>query len=467
MYVDAKSRQLTMDQNIAELPPVLKSLNLYEFSGALPQSNRGIIEFQDLLKRPIDTFRYLLSACEEGRISVGGMIAFLDVVWMGSTNDLELDEFKEYPDFTSFKARMELVQVPYLLQVSKEKEIYEQKIRQISPEKHVAPHTTWVIALWAILTRLKKPNPNRYPPELGYVISNLTPLEKALIYGDGQLPENLTTEERNHLKANLKLIEEEFGDVPYYEGRIGASPREMITTLYRAASLPEHQCLTPLSALKALGELVQKSDQYMFLKQEPQGGYHDPKKFIAIVRQEYMDVLDDEIRDALGLVEQKTYHDLIEKYVNHVRHLIKNEKIQNPMTGSFEDPDKKFIEKFEKMVQVKDPDVFRQNILTSIASWVLENKKESDESAPLSGEDYADVFSDLIKNLEEHYFSQQKELLKKLSRALQIYGTKEEDKSSNERKKLHSALENLKKDFGYCEHCGLEAISFLLKSKYS
>jgi len=470
MYVDAQARQLTVDRNLSEFPPVLRSLNLFEVNGALAQANRGIIEYQDLLKRPIDAFRYLLSACEEGRVSVGGLVSFLDVVWLGSTNDLELDEFKEFPDFTSFKARMELIRAPYLLNVSQEQKIYDQRIQRIANGKPVAPHTTWVAALWAVLTRLKKPNPNRYSPELGYVMSNLSPFEKAMVYDRGELPSNLSTEERNHLKANLDQIRVEYSEVPYYEGRIGASPREIISALYDAANNPEHPSLTPLAVLKSLQNLVSKMDQYPFLKQEPQGMYHDHKKFINTVREEYIEILDNEVRTALGLVDSVQYVELIEKYVNHVRHSIKNEKIRNPITGQYQDPDQKFIKEFEKMVAVKDPDHFRQSILSTIASWVLDHKKEQEEKGAaeeFAGVDYGRVFPELVKNLEEFYFSQQKELMKRLGKALMIFGSEEEDDGSDEHKRLLTAIENLGKQFNYDQNSAVEAIGFLLKTKYA
>ena len=42
--------------------------------------------------------------------------------------------------------------------------------------KFVAPHTTSMAALWAVLTRLKRPTPDAYPSSLRDVIAALTPL---------------------------------------------------------------------------------------------------------------------------------------------------------------------------------------------------------------------------------------------------------------------------------------------------
>ena len=148
-----------------------------------------MIEFSDILKRPVDSFKYLLTACETGSVNVGHSIAYLDSVLLGTANEIQLDAFKEFPDFTSFKARIELIRTPYLLSVSQEKQIYDSQLSQFTwAAKHTAPHVTWAVALWSILTRLKKPNSINYPPNVSSLVSNLSPLEKAKLYDSGEVP---------------------------------------------------------------------------------------------------------------------------------------------------------------------------------------------------------------------------------------------------------------------------------------
>ena len=48
----------------------------------------------------------------------------LDEVLIGSSNEKQLEAFKEYPDWNSFKGRIELVRVPYLRRFSDEIQIY-------------------------------------------------------------------------------------------------------------------------------------------------------------------------------------------------------------------------------------------------------------------------------------------------------------------------------------------------------
>ena len=48
MHVDAQLQQITMDKRLANLPPSLQSLNLFNMHGELVLANRGILEYSDL-----------------------------------------------------------------------------------------------------------------------------------------------------------------------------------------------------------------------------------------------------------------------------------------------------------------------------------------------------------------------------------------------------------------------------------
>ena len=65
--------------SIAQLPAALQGLNLFTVGGDLVDGNRGMLEFSDLLKRPVDSFKYILGLCENQSVNVGGTIAYLDL----------------------------------------------------------------------------------------------------------------------------------------------------------------------------------------------------------------------------------------------------------------------------------------------------------------------------------------------------------------------------------------------------
>ena len=462
MHVDGVSRQVSADRSMAQLPPSLHHLNLYELLGDLPDGNRGIVDFADLLKRPVDTFKYLLTACEQGMLNIGATQVSLDLLFFGSTNEIQLDAFKEFPDFTSFKARIELVRVPYILEHYEEKKIYDIQIDKIAGAKHVSPHTTHVAALWAVLTRLKKPNPSNYSSDLTEVIAALTPMDKARLYDRGEMPANLAPESRKFLKTAIPRIRDEYSSVPYYEGRVGASAREIKGILHDAAQNPEFSCLSPLTVFQELEQFVKRVSEYEFLKQDVRDGYHDAYEFIAMVRADYLNLLDQEVRESMGIFERTQYEDYIKKYITQLSPLLKGEKIKNPITGRMENADESMLEEFEKIVEaphgVRECEIFRQNVITVIGAYSLDHPHE-----PMK---YGVVFPEFMAKLANHYFEQQRSRMSGMNNVLALYGTDKEDRDSDTAKLTRRTMEAMVKQFGYCNLCAKNSIMFLIKTRY-
>ena len=78
-------------------------------------ANRGVLEFSDLLKRPLDTIKYLLMTMETSSINIQGILTALDIFFIGTSNEVHFAAFKQHPDYNSFKGRFNFVTVPYLL----------------------------------------------------------------------------------------------------------------------------------------------------------------------------------------------------------------------------------------------------------------------------------------------------------------------------------------------------------------
>ncbi len=471
LHVDAQYSLLAMNRNYSNLPPSLQSLNLFTLTGDLIDGNRGGIEYSDLLKRPVDSFKYLLVACETGAVNVGSAIIYLDTVFLGSCNDLQLDAFKEFPDFMSFKARMELIRVPYLLRVSEEKEIYAEELRQVSQSKVVSPHTDWALASWAVLTRLKKPNSINYPPGISSIVGSMSPLDKAKLLDQGEMPASLGPEDRKILRANLKRIRDEYQNVPYYEGRVGASAREVKSILFSAAQHLDFRCLSPLAVMREMEDFVKRTSEYEFLRQDIKDGYHDCAEFILTVRNEYLNVIDREVRDSIGLYDSKQWEDFIRRYVQHLSLVLKREKHKNALTGKMEDPDYPLIEEFEKIIEAptneSDLENFRNGIISQIGAWSLDHKNAAVV--------YSKVFPEYWRKLEKHYYQSQKDILTKMHDALLLYGrdtdTGDELLSTNSnlsegQRLAKQTVENMKAQLGYSDEGAREVITFLMKSRY-
>src|SRR5438105_10584934 len=297
MAVDADYRQVTHDRSHGALPGALQNLALFEPYGPLVAGNRGVIEFSDLLKRPLEHYKYLLGTVETGVARMSHFLLHLDCALIASSNEKHLSAFKEMSDFASFKGRIELVRVPYLRTVSEERQVYEFRLPE-TVGKHIAPHASWVAAEWAVLTRLKKPVTDRYKGELRKLVDHLTPLEKVKLYDHGETPDRLGGSHAKELKKHLQDLWKESDSYPNYEGRTGASARELKTVITNAAQNAQYRCLTPQAILEELSALTKDKSVYEFLQQEVVDGYHDHEEFVRAVENEYLDVLDDEVRDA-------------------------------------------------------------------------------------------------------------------------------------------------------------------------
>jgi serine protein kinase len=464
LAVDARSRQLTMDRSLGSLPPALQSLTLYEYQGELVDGHRGVIDFADLLKRPLESYKYLLGTVEQGRVSLDVASLELDTVFIGSSNESYLAAFKEIPEFQSFKGRMELVRVPYLLDYRVEQRIYEAQIRTAHNEsgRHVAPHVAWVTALWATLTRMKKPLAEKYGKQLSDLVAKLGPMEKAQLYADSATPEGITTEQARDLIAGIDKIARESDSYPNYEGRTGASPREMKLVIMNAAQSARYKCLSPLAVFDELEELVRGVTVYEFLKQEPlPGGFHENRKFIFQVRDKLIDRIDDEVRTSMGLVEERRYIDQFERYASHVSYWVKREKVPNPITGRDEDPDEEMMAEVERILQVSGRrDEFRREVISRIGAWSIDHPRQKP--------DYEQIFPRPIAELREAFFEERKKQVRKINEDLLVLLTDGPARMQPDAATAaQTTLDTMKSRFGYCDNCAKDAVLALVRKRYS
>lgn len=459
MSVDAYSRQITADRSLGMLPVALQHLALFETGGALNDANRGILEFNDLLKRPLDAWKYLLVATEQAQASLELVNVFLDVVMIASSNELHLDAFKQHPDWPSFKGRMELVTAPYLLRVTDEIKIYEDQIPRALTGVHIAPHALEVAARWAVLTRLEPPDADQYPPEVKKLVAELTPLEKMRLYDDGRVPERLTQKERKELRQAADLIYEEHAARDEYEGRHGASAREVRTALLNAAQSSSFDHLSPIAVFDELRVLVRARSTYEWLRREPIRGYRDAQDFVNIVEDLYVRDLDEEVRTAMGLVKAGSHVELFERYIKHVSAWTKKEKLPDPVTGKLVEPDGDLMKRVEEVLlqPQESPEDFRRSLIGQIGAYKLEHPDEK--------VDYELLFGGYMKRLNEDFYNQRKKAVHRLEQAfLKVLDGDDKDLDTREREQVETFRRNLA-SLGYNDASARSAIAFLMKRR--
>jgi serine protein kinase len=460
LSVDAGCRQVTADRSIAALPPALHALSLFEPQGPLVAANRGVIEYSDLLKRNPEAFKYLLGTSETGRVALDPFVLQLDVVLLASANEKQLAAFKQTPEFASFKGRLELIRVPYLRRASVEREIYDQQITPASIGKHVAPHATEVASLWAVLTRLTRPRAERHEGELRAAVEDLAPLEKLRVY-DGT-SSGLPLARAKILRKHAPDLYRESDGQPAYEGRSGASAREVKTALFHAAQATGGRCLTPIAVLEELQALCRDKTVHEFLQQEVNEGYEDHEEFVRVVEAEYLDAIDDEIRDSMGLVSESQYQELFVRYVTLVSHWIKGERVRHPVTGEYEPADEQRMAEIEGIVMAPGDERrdFRRGLVSAIGAFRLDHPG----AATI---EYAAIFPELFRRLRDHYFEERKRQLRRGREDVLRYLSDERSSLDEKtRGQVERTLRAMRERHGYCEQCAQDAILFLMRRRY-
>ena len=466
MHVDAQMQQITMDKRLASLPPSLQSLNLFSTKGQVVLANRGILEYSDLLKRPLDTYKYLLTTMETQNINLQGILTELDIFFVGTSNEVHLAAFKQHPDFNSFKGRINFIRVPYLLNYEKEESIYSNQLMGLKEKCHFEPHALTALCLFAVLSRIRGPQTKNYQDKnLANIATNLNPMEKVLFITTGKAPERLNSEEKQLLETSKQTVLDEFTHENLYEGKFGISPRSLKSIIYDISNKREH--ITFIDVIDYLEHFITLKNDHDFLNMTPQADYHHPARFLSYIKGHCFDFLDKELRQSLGMVDERSYEDHIKHYVANVTALIKGEKVKNLITAKYEAVDIYRVEEFEKSINLKEKaEDFRSNLLSKIGAYSLDHP----------GEDisYVDVLPELSNLLRESFRSEQKKVIQIISRNLVFFESEISNKkdsintpmSRENREQIEQVVSKLCTKFHYSKNGAISLIKVLIKERY-
>ena len=475
IHLDARMQQISMDKRLASLPPSLQCLNLFSLQGEIVLANRGILEYSDLLKRPLDTYKYLLMTMETGTINIQGILTELDTFFIGTSNEIHLAAFKQHPDFNSFKGRFNFIKVPYLLNFEDEESIYSEQVNSLEEKTSFEPHALSTLCLFAIMSRLRVCQSKNYPnKKLSNIVTSLNPLEKSLLLSNGKLPRKLDLESKQILKHNIEEVRNEFQTENLYEGKFGLSPRDLKAIIYHLSSLYDR--VTFIEVIEYLSKLILQKNDYDFLNMTPQGDFHNPVRFISLLKNYNLDYFDHELRESLGLVDNRSYEDYVKKYIQNINAFIKGEKLKNKITGKFEDCDVYFIKEFENNITLEEePEKFRAHLISKLGAFALDNPNKEIV--------YSTVFPNLIQKLQESFRNEQKSFIQDISKTLVFYEahlekmlsaqkksppTEESQKHLSQREisQITLIIENLQKNFQYTKEGAISILRYVIKERY-
>jgi serine protein kinase len=322
----------------------------YRFDGELNKANRGIMEFQEMLKCDEKFLWHLLSLTQEGNFKAGRFaLISADELIVAHTNESEYRSFISNKKNEALHSRIIVMPIPYNLRVSQEEKIYEKMINESDvADVHIAPHTLKVAAMFTILTRLKEPKKG-----------DIDLVKKMRLY-DGQNVEGFNEADVNELKK-------EYHD----EGMSGIDPRYVIN---RISSTIIRKEVPSINALDVLRSLKDGLDQHPSITNELRERYLN---FISVARKEYDDIAKKEVQKAFVYSYEESAKTLMDNYLDNVEAYCNKAKLHDPLTGEEINPDEKLMRSIEEQIGISEnaKKAFREEVLIRISAYARKGKR--------------------------------------------------------------------------------------------
>jgi len=389
----------------------------YRFDGELNKANRGLMEFQELLKCDEKFLWNLLSLTQEGNFKAGRFaLISADEVIIAHTNEAEYRAFISNKKNEALQSRMVILPVPYNLRVSEEEKIYAKLIAQSDMnDVHIAPHTLRTAAMFSILTRLK-PSKNQ----------NVDPLKKMRLY-DGEEVEGFK-------EADVKELQQEHPD----EGMSGIDPRYVINRISSALIRDDLRCVNALDVLRSLKDGL---DQHPSIGREDRERYLN---FIAAARKEYDELAKKEVQKAFVYSFEESAKTLFDNYLDNIEAYCNWTKISDPLTGEELEPDERLMRSIEEQIGISEnaKKAFREEILIRLSSYSRKGKKFA-----------YDTHERLKEAIEKKLFADLKDIVKITTT------TKTPDET--QLKRVNEVTRRLIDEHGYCPVCANELLRYV------
>jgi len=389
----------------------------YRFDGELNKANRGIMEFQEMLKCDEKFLWNLLSLTQEGNFKAGRFaLISADEMIIAHTNETEYKAFIANKKNEALQSRMIVMPIPYNLNVTEEEKIYSKLISQSDMKHiHIAPHALRSAAIFSILTRLKETKKQ-----------GMDLVKKMRMY-DGQEVEGFKD-------ADLKEMQNEYVE----EGMSGIDPRYVINRISSALIKGDMECINALDVLRALKDGL---DQHASITKEERERYLN---FISIARKEYDNLAKKEVQKAFVYSFEESAKTLFENYLDNIEAYCNWAKIKDPLTGEEMDPDERLMRSIEEQIGISEnaKKAFREEILIRISSYSRKGKKFDFQS-----------HERLREAVEKKLFADLKDIVKITT------STKTPDE--NQLKRINEVSARLIDEHGYCPVCANELLRYV------
>jgi serine protein kinase len=389
----------------------------YRFDGELNKANRGMMEFQEMLKCDEKFLWNLLSLTQEGNFKAGRFaLISADELIVAHTNETEYKAFIANKKNEALQSRMIIMPVPYNLKVSEEEKIYYKLIQQSDMKHiHIAPHALKTAGIFSILTRLKETKKQ-----------GIDLVKKMRMY-DGESIEGFKN-------ADLKEMLQEHTE----EGMDGIDPRYVVNRISSALIRQDLDCINALDVLRALKEGL---NQHPSITVEERERYLN---FISIARKEYDELAKKEIQKAFVYSFEESARTLFENYLDNIEAYCNWNKMIDPLTGEEMDPDERLMRSIEEQIGISEnaKKVFREEILIRMSAYSRKGKTF----------DYSS-HDRLREAIEKKLFVDLKDIVK--------ITTSTKTPNEKQLKKVNEVSKRLIDEHGYCSVCANELLRYV------
>ena len=391
----------------------------FNFDGEFNISNRGLIEFIEVLKLDVAFLYDLLGASQEHIIKPKKFAQTdIDEVIIGHTNEPEYKKLQNNEFMEALRDRTVKIDIPYITKLKEEIRVYE---RDFNPGrikgKHIAPHTVEMAAMWAVLTRLEEPKK-----------AQLTLLQKLKLYNGKTLP--------GFTEDNIKELRKETAR----EGMDGISPRYIQDKISNAlVNDAEESCVNPFMVLN---ELESGLKHHSLITSEEQKKRY--RELLTVVKEEYEDCVKNEVQRAI-CADEEAISKLCANYVDNIKAYTQKERVRNKYTGQDEEPDERLMRSIEEKIDIPDSrkDDFRREIMNYIGALAIDRKTFDFRTNER-----------LHKALELKLFEDQKDTIKLSTLVSSVV-----DKETQE--KIDVVKGRLIKNNHYCDVCATDVLNYV------
>ena len=395
----------------------------FDFDGEFLVSNRGLIEFQEILKLQTEFLYDLLGATQEHRVKPRRFNQVpIDEVILGHTNNAEFEKLKNNKFMEALRDRTIKVDIPYLLKVSEEQKIYDHFYNRKSVNKHIAPHTTFLAALFAVVSRLEESSKQ-----------DMSIVQKAKLY-NGQSVHGFTDE-------HVKEMQEESPK----EGLYGGVSARFIQNQFSNAIVNPRMGAKSLNPFMLFAQIREGLKSYSGFNNE------DDKKNmmerLESVEKEYDRIVKREVQQALSSSEE-AIKATCTNYIDNIVAYIQDEKVTNLVTGKEEVANEQLMRSIEEKIGISTgmKDDFRREIMNYMGGLAAKGKEFKYDSN-----------EQLYKALEKKLFEDTKDSIK-LSALAQDTATVV-DKELLE--KIDALKQRLVTSFGYDDDSASDVLTYV------